>query len=330
MRVYAGNERTGDRNNLRVVGGGLLSPSVSDADGEATLTLGIGPGQSLYVSADDGSDSNDGSSWDAAFATIQEAVDNAVSERGDVIYVKPGTYAENVVVSQKDYLTVIGVSLNGYGRPDVVPASGLALLADRSQGFVASNIRFASDGQDSDVARIEGNGWKLLDCVLDGATGMAATKALLRLWCDAADDSYTASEGVAANCLFRGSPGFGIAADVQNAAVGVGPTHCVVEDCRFVSNVKEDLIALETAPGTYTMQDWLVARCYFGMGTGKNKATHVDIQTNNGATNTGNVFAGCFFFDDTINTTAIKAASTGSGFIGCFGLDGVIDGDALD
>lgn len=274
-----------------------------------------------------GDDNNSGTSWSQPLATVQAAVNKCTSGAGDRIYVKPGTYEEEVSVSEKDYVSIIGVALNGYGRPDIISAAGVVLTVNLSQGFVAKNIRFANDGFDADVARVEGNGFVFEDCVFDGEATMGATKALLRLWCDAADDGYTASEGRISRCLFRNSPGYGIAADVQHATVGVGPTHNVVEDCRFLANTAEDIIALETAAGTYSMQDWLVARCYF---MSKNKATHIDISTNNGATNTGNVFAGCYFFDDTIDTTAIKAAGTGSGFIGCASLDGIFDGDALD
>lgn len=306
-----------------------LQAYVEDHEGRLTQ-LETDPGTRLFVDGVNGSDNNAGTTWATAFKTLQAAVNASVSGHHDKIFVKDGTYAENVVVSQKDYLTMVGISANGYGRPDVVPAAGLALLVDRSQGFVAVNIRFASNGQDSDVVRVEGNGWRFNDCVLDGNAGMGATKAILRLWCDAADDSFTASEGRMSDCLVRGSGGYGIAFDIQHATVGVGVTHCVFEDVRFISNAAEDIIALATAAGTYSLQDNLFVRCYIGMGTSKNKATHIDIETNNGATNTGNVFAQCFINDDTINTTAVKAASTGSSFIGCYSLDGVIDGDLLD
>ncbi len=285
------------------------------------------PGQEFYVDPTNGV-STAGGSLGSPVATIAQALALCVSGRGDTIYLLPGTYAETVTIA-KDYIALIG-QVGGYGRPDVVPAAGLALSVTTGQGFYCKGVRFASDGQDSDVARIQGNGFHLEDCVFDGESGMGATKALLRLWCHASDDSYTASEGVIKHCLFRGSPGYGLVADVQNAAVGVGPTHMVVEHCRFISNTAEDLIALETAVGTYSMQDWLIHECFFGMGTGKNKATHIDISTNNGATNTGNAFTKCFINDDTVDTTAIKAAGTTSSFIGCYNLDGVINGDALD
>lgn len=278
----------------------------------------------IYVDDASGSDSASGT-LGQPYKTISKALQLASAD--SIIYVKPGTYAENLVITT-DYITLVGLH-TGYGRPDIVPAAGVALTIE-AQGVVIARCRFSGDAQDADVVQVEGNGFTFTDCVFDGHAGMAATKAAVRLWCDAADDSRTASEGVIDGCLFRGSPGYGLATDVQNAAVGVGPTHGVVKDCRFISNTAEDVIAKETAAGTYSIQDFQFDHCAFGLGTGKNKATHIDISTNNGATNTGNVFTDCLFNDDTINTTAIKAASTGSSFIGCFGLDGVIDGDALD
>lgn len=283
-------------------------------------------GQVFFVDATYGAGGMDRGAQDKPLATIDQALDRCVSGRGDVIIINPGTYAENVVID-KDYITLIGGFVSGYARPDIVPAAGLALSVDNAQGFVAIRCRFASDGQDSDVCRIEGNGWKLIDCVLDGDAAMGDTKAILRLWCDTADDSYTASEGRMEDCLVRGSGGFGIAFDVQHATVGVGPTHCYFRGVRFLANDKEDVMALETAAGTYSIQDTVFEGCHF---LSRNKATHVDIDTNNGATNTGVVFLGCTFWDDTLDTTAVKVATANGGLIGCSSLDGVADGDALD
>lgn len=281
----------------------------------------------FFVDADhdDASDGHDGRDPARPLATIQQGIDNCTSGRGDIIFVAPGSYAENLTITSKDYITICGWLAPGYARPDVVPTTGSALVISLSQGTVLMHMRFASE--DSDVVRNEGNGFHFEDCVFDGDSGMAATEALLRLWCDAADDSYTASEGVIRDCLFRGSPGYGIAFDVQNALVGVGPTHNVISDCRFIANTAEDIIALETAAGTYSIQDTLFERCYF---MSRNKTTHVDLDTNNGASNSGNMFAGCYFHDDTIDTTAIKVATANAAVVGCYGLDGVIDGDALD
>ena len=58
------------------------------------------PGKIFYVDPRGpqygaGSDTNDGSSWGAAFATIQAAVNACTSKRGDVIFVGPAASAKN-------------------------------------------------------------------------------------------------------------------------------------------------------------------------------------------------------------------------------------------
>lgn len=337
MRINSETIQTGDRPSVRFLPGAGLRVTVADspAGQEATVTYGFAAlaGHAHYVDAATGSDNNDGTTWASAYATIQAAVDACESGRHDIVYINTGTYDENVTVNGKDYVTLAGVSLNGYGRPDIGASTGTspALAVTASHGVVCANLRFFSDGLDIHVATNDGNGFVFADCVFDGDPAQAATKALLLLKGNADDDGYTASEGVIANCLFRNSGGYGIAFDTGDApGNGVGCTHNVIRGCRFISNTAEDIIALDTGGGTYTAQDNLVEGCYIGMGAGKNKATHIDISTSLGAANTGNVFAGCYINDDTVNGTAIKMAGTGSSLIGCYSLDGLIDGDALD
>ena len=58
-----------------------------------------------YVDGTNGSDSYDGLTWETAFATIQHAVDE--SESWAKIYVKSGTYVENVTIN-KENIKIIG------------------------------------------------------------------------------------------------------------------------------------------------------------------------------------------------------------------------------
>ena len=109
---------------------GIESNSVNDAINFTVpvtfggVSLGVSlTGVARFVNADTGVDAGDGKQASDPFATIQHAIDT--SAEGDVIVVAPGTYAENVVVDV-DYLTIVG-AVGGYGRPDVAPASGLAL-----------------------------------------------------------------------------------------------------------------------------------------------------------------------------------------------------------
>lgn len=303
-------------------------PGAMPADESASATSLLELGRTFFVDPDEGVDaSGRGVSVYSPAATIQWAHDNlCLSGRGDVIRCRPGTYAENLVLT-KGYVRVVGM-IPGYGKPDVVPAAGIALVI-RAQGVRIESIRFASDDVNSDVVRIEGNGWGLKDVVIDGSATMANTRALLRLWCHVSDDAFTASEGLAEDVLLRGNGNLGRALvfDVQHALVGVGSTHNRFYRLRFMGNTLEDVFAAETAAGTYSAQNNLFVDCTF---EDRNKATMVDLDTNNGATNTGNLFAGCFFWDDTFDGTTFKGATSDTGLVGCTSLDGVINGDALD
>jgi hypothetical protein len=261
------------------------------------------------------------------YVTIDDAIKNAAS--GDVIFVQPGTYKENLTVTT-DYLTIVGAQLGGYGRPDVVPSTGVALTVT-AQGFVCKRVRFAASN--SDAVRQKGNGFEYSDCVFDGDAGQAVTDALVRLKGDDDDDSFTASEGVIENCLFRGSDGFGLVFQGgETPGNGVGSTHCVIRGCRFIDNVGADVATLDndSTDALYSVQDALVDRCYFMEP--KNKATWIDFTTSNGGAvglQTG-MFSECFFNDDTLDGTSIKAQSTGFGFVGCYSLDGVLNDDTID
>lgn len=303
--------------------------------------MAITPGKVFYVNAnadieglEGGSDlggDHDGLTWEGAFASINTAVGNCVDGRGDVIVALGGEgYDENVVID-KDFLTLIGVVAAGYARPDVTPASGKAIDV-QAQGFVAMHMRFAAPAADTDLALHQGNGGKYIDVVFDGDAAQGNAKALLRLKGTLNDDSYTASENEFERCLFRGSGGYGVAFDVGNGAGNqVGCTDNKFRDCYFQSNDQEDIVAVDTsAGGAYSMKDNYFEHCMIGMGTSKNKATHVDNKTTHGVANTGNVWVGCYVNDDTTNTTALKTDTTTSSWIGCFDLDGVINGDALD
>lgn len=297
---------------------------------QSTISGDFGSGQNepnlFFVDATRGSDTNDGRDPRAPMASIQAALDNCTSGRGDVVIVEAGTYEENVVLS-KDYVHLFAAVEGGYGRPDITPASGLAFNCT-GQGCVIRGMRFVAS--DTDAVLHQSNGCKYFDCVIDGDSGQAATDAGLRMKGVEDDDSYTASENLFEDILIRGSDGYGIALDVGDGAGNqVGSTHNVFRRVRLQANVAEDVMAVDTSggPGAHAVQDTLFDECYF---MSRNKATHIDLDTNLGAANTGNMFTRCFIFDDTVDTTAIKVATANAGVVGCFGLDGVIDGDALD
>jgi len=294
-------------------------------------------GRYWYVDAENGSDRNGGASPRRALATLQAAIDRATNGAGDVIRVFPGSYPENVVVTGKNYLSIVN-ALQGYGRPDIGPATGMALHVDNSQGVYLRGLRLFSEGALADLTaavgrlvRIEGNGFHIEDCVFDGAVGDHANSILLGLKGDTDDDAYTASEGRVINSLFRGAPGRALAFETAEPITGVGSTHVEVLGNRFMGNTGPDIITRASfGAGVYTVKEALIAFNRFM--SAKNKATWIDLTTSiSGAASaqTGQIL-GNWFADDDLDATAIKMSGTGFTVVGNYDTVGVQDGSAFD
>lgn len=276
--------------------------------GDFSAPVNQGSGHTLYVGL-------------GGHATIQAAINEAAE--GETIFVQPGSYDENLTVTT-DYLTIVGAQVGGYGRPDIVPETGVALTVT-AQGFVCRKLRFASQDGDSCVIQ-RGNGFKYDDCVFDDASD--AGKAGLDLLPSDTDDSFTASEGSVSNCLFRGSAN-AILFDTGDApAVGVGSTDNLIVACKFKGNTL-DLATADAGGAVYSVQFLEVKDCVFA---DKNKATYLDFTTTNGgaAGDQSGTVDGCYFATDTITTTKIKAVGTAFTFVGNYSTVGVFDGSGLD
>lgn len=284
------------------------------------------PGAVLFVDANVGSDGGDGS-LGAPFATIGRAT-AFLTGRGDTIFVFFGSYSENVVIVE-DYVSIIGASYAGYGKPDIGAATGVGLVVT-GQGFRALHCRFFATNN-SDTVRQQGNGFFYGDCVFDGNAGQVAT-GLLRLVPSNTDDSLTASEGRVADCYFRGSGSTtgAIIFDTATAAVGVGSTDDQFFGNVFVGNTGPDIAAADTGvASTYSVQRALIQGNVF---MDKNKATYIDFTTANGgpASAQNGAVNGNYFATDTMSTTKIKAVGTGFTFAGNYDTVGIFDGSGLD
>jgi len=197
----------------------------------------------FYVSAEFGSDTSDGRDPRRPKATITAAYEAAVSGRGDVIYVYPGSYDENIVAN-KDYVTIKGALDAGYAKPDIVPSTGKAVVNESGQGVILENLRCVSE--DDDAVVLSGNGGKATDIVCEAVDGAALVLAAGNT---DLDDHYTASEWKITRPLLRDSlvglkfvnPGPG--AEAQG---GVGPTDVEIEDPTFVNNANEDILDEDT------------------------------------------------------------------------------------
>ena len=254
------------------------------------------------------------------YTTIQSAVDAA--QQGDTIIVQPGTYAENIVVAT-DYITLVAGQLGGYGRPDVVPAAGVALTVIAAQGFVCKGFRFVATT--TNAVRQGGNGFRYIDCVFDG-NGAGTTGLLFKGNAD--DDSYTSSEGEVVSCLFRGAA-VALKFDTGDAPTnGVGSTHDVIAGCRFIDNT-QDIVTADTGTGTYSVQDTLIDSCYF---LDKGKTNYIDFTTSNGgaASDQTGMITNCYFATDDLTTTNVAYVGTGFAVIGCYDAVGLEDTTGLD
>jgi hypothetical protein len=303
------------------------------------LNLPTGQGRQFYVDAENGSDTRDGRTPSRPLATISEALDRAEDGAGDVIFVFPGTYAENVIVN-KDYVSIVR-AIQGYGRPDIGPATGMALYVNGAQGVVLDGLRFFSEGAVPDLTatlgrlvRLEGNGFLVRDCVFDGSAGDHANSILLGLKGSSASDSYTASEGRILGSYFRGAVGRALAFETGEPPTnGVGVTDVEVIGNRFADNTGVDIInrASFAGGGAHSSKRCVIARNWF-IGA-KNKATWIDLTTSidGAASDQDGLIAGNYFADDDLEgTNAVKITGTGYAFVGNYDSVGVQDGSGMD
>lgn len=291
--------------------------------GPAPISVPNGNGKVIYVSVD-GQVGPPGAGVEITTTSIQTAINACTSGAGDTILVFPGTYDENLTIDGIDYVTIIGCQIGGYERPDVGAATGSAITITNSQGVVIRHMRFFND-DDSDVAFIDGNGFIFDDCVFDGNGNMTADAACLALNASDTDNSYTASEGVVQNCLFRGSAAIGIRLQSGAApASGVGPTHNVVANNRFVGITDEDIKTVDGGTATYITQD---SQFSGNQHMDANKTVYITMSTV--AADTG-IISGNFFAHATITATEIDVAGTDVIVAGNFDAAGVIDGSTFN
>ena len=292
--------------------------------GPAPISVPNGNGKVIYVSAD-GQVGPPGAGVEIATRSIQAAVDACTSGTGDTILVFPGTYDENVTIDGKDYITIIGCQIGNYERPDVGSATGSAITITNSQGVVLRHLRFFNE-DNTDVAFIDGNGFIIDDCVFDGNATMTANKACLALNASDTDNSYTASEGVVSNCLFRGSAAIGMRFESGAApASGVGPTHNQIVGNRFVGITGADIKSVDGGTATYTFQDNNITGNQF---MDFNKALYLKLDAK--AADRG-IVSGNFFASDTaLSGTSIDLSGTSICFAGNFDANGIVDGTGFN
>lgn len=213
-----------------------------------TLTYGnIGSGKSYHVNKDSdlASDADqNGEDWDHPLSTVQAGVDKCVDGNHDIVKVATAdtAYAENVTVTSKDYVSIVGVGRGNWGRPDIHPAAGVALAVSLSQGFYSERVYYLSD--DDDAVTVDSEGWEFYDCFFQGASDGLFLKG------HATDDSYGAGQGLAHGwCTFEANGAAGIRMEHAEATSGIGSWGNRYYQCRFRDNVGADFLSAVGASG---------------------------------------------------------------------------------
>ena len=300
------------------LGGGI---PISVPSGQRTSA--IPAGTVWWVDANNTGGPHTGASPGEAFQTIMAAL--AVAQSGDTIYVFPGSYNENVVVST-DYITIIGAQYAGYAKPDIGNSTGVALTVN-AQGFRAIHCRFFSN-DNSDVVRQQGNGFYYSDCFFDG-NGTQTTSGCVRLIPSNVLTGQTASEGIIEGCYFRGSTSTIGAIIFDTSNLNGGSTDDIIRNNVFTQNTGPDIAAQKSgAAGTYSLQFAVIHQNIF---EDKNKAVYIDFLTNadGAAANQKGVISGNWFNSATLTNVLVKINGTGFGAPGNYYQVGIKDTSAF-
>lgn len=173
------------------------------------------------------------------FETIQDAVNEASSGRGDVIYVAPDAdgYDETVTVSRTDNLTIVGLGGRGaaFIEPQTAGAEGLQI--SESSDVTLVNLGVAGEATSNYALNLHSaTRFRAYGCKLEGPTD--ATKAVVLLDGTATDQT---ADALLKDCEICWG-GRGIVFD--DSAYGY-VTQVFIEDCKF-HNIEVTHIGVNT------------------------------------------------------------------------------------
>lgn len=304
----AGFQYNTDDGRVYVNGTGTVLPLQND----------LSRGTAYFVDGTSGANTNTGLSWSAAYATISKAISSITSGAGDVIYVRRGTYVENVVITSKTDFAIIaaGPTTANSKRASIAPASGIGLdLAQCDRVFIYGirTVGVSAVGTRSDSESVLFESCDFTSDTSHGFQFLAAT-----------DTNHTGSGSVFNGCLFRECGGAGLRSSVgTGAALGLQATNVNLYNSQFYLNTGDDIDDDAGAGSPTYFNQWDIAGNKFMT---RNKAVYLDMD---GGTVAECLISGNFFADDAgLDATKI-ALSTGAVFSGNFQAAGVVNGSAF-
>ncbi len=180
----------------------------------------------FYVSAETGSDDNDGLSWETATASIQKAIDMA--NAADTIVVSNGMYGAISVGDKELQISSINgpkeTCIDGHGNTRCVSSSS---VLTKIEGFTIQN-GYCTGNSGSSYTGVGGAGLlyvTAINCIIENNKGTENASSTYSgyLWFAFGGG---ASRSVLKNCIIRNN----------RAGVGGGAAYCVLENCIVEGN----------------------------------------------------------------------------------------------
>lgn len=205
--------------------------------GQPTLIDGLPVTQELgdrwYVNQARSS-SGDGTSWDAAYKTIQEGVNKAANNNNDRVFIAPGAYNETVTIANtKNMLTLIGVG--GLGAAFIEPATvGAEGMLVQASDVTLINLGVAGEATSDYALKVAGNRpggtgtkfgrrFRAFHCKFERGEGTGPVIILT------GDDNYQVADLLLSDCEVAWAT-----QGIHFVASGYGvPTQVFIEGCRF-------------------------------------------------------------------------------------------------
>jgi len=149
-------------------------------------------GSTYFVDGNSGSDSNDGKSWKAAFASLKYAALKSHTDiargsdrwaRRNTIYIAGDSFEENLVAfPQKTDIIGVG-SYNGYPKPNIL---GNHVIANAAMGTRFFNVGFEPVTA-TDIMQVKGDQWgaSFIGCTFRALGTLTAISAIQATACNA-------------------------------------------------------------------------------------------------------------------------------------------------
>lgn len=191
---------------------------------------GLIKGRAFYVDSVAGSNSNDGTNWTKAVATLDYAIGLCTADRGDIVFVAPG-HIETVTGAAGVAVDVAGISIigigNGHLRPKINFTTAITASFDVSAANVVIQNLWFNAAFDAQTAMVNVTAADVVFRDCEWMIADATYQAVLGFLASDAGDRF-----VIENCFFRGTATTGTTSAISYGACD----HVTIRNNRITGN----------------------------------------------------------------------------------------------